>query len=156
MMIRAIMLSGMILSATPLASAQVFVIGTGLARECFEDVQSGASSYMRTEEKCSRALREESLSAGNRAATYVNRGVMRMRAGKYDLALSDYSQALESNPDLGAAYLNEGAAHIYQKDFAAALPALNRAYTDFQTALALKPEWDLAIRQLSRFEVTTP
>ncbi|MGB3626029.1 MAG: tetratricopeptide repeat protein [Henriciella sp.] len=163
------------------AAAQVFVVGGGLARECFDEAKSGKYVFRLAEETCSRALREETMSRENRAATYVNRGVIRMREGDYENALEDYSRAVAIVPDLGAAYLNEGAAHIYQKDFDSALQPLNRAielestdifaayynraiarentgdvagaYYDFQKALELKPDWDLAERQLRRFTV---
>ncbi len=163
------------------ASAQVFVIGGGLAKDCYEDALRGNYQYRSAEETCSRALREETMSRSNRAATYVNRGVIRMRGGDYDTALEDYGKAVELEPDLGAAYLNEGAAHIYRKDFASALEPLNKAitlgttdvfaayynraiarentgdvpgaYYDFQKALELKPDWELAERQLKRFTV---
>ncbi|MEQ9447665.1 MAG: tetratricopeptide repeat protein [Rhodospirillaceae bacterium] len=167
------------LSAT--AAAQVFVVGGGLARECFDEAKDGKYINRIAEETCSRALLEEAMSRDNRAATYVNRGVIRMREGEYEQALEDYSRAVELVPDLGAAYLNEGAAHIYRKDFDSALQPLNKAieldstdifaayynraiarentgdvagaYYDFQKALELKPGWDLAQRQLNRFTV---
>lgn len=163
------------------ASAQVFVVGGGLAKDCYENARRGNYQYRSAEETCSRALREETMSRANRAATYVNRGVIRMREGDYEIALEDYGKAIELQPELGAAYLNEGAAHIYKKDFDAALGPLSRAieletvdifaayynraiarentgdvpgaYFDFQKALELKPGWELAERQLQRFTV---
>lgn len=163
------------------ASAQVFVIGQGLGGECYQKTKSGFSNFRATEEICTRALREQAMTRKNRAATYVNRGVLRMREGKYDKALADYSEATELMPELGAAYLNEGAAHIYLKDFDAAIAPLDRAiqlesadlfaahynraiarentgdvagaYDDFQKSLELKPGWELAERQLTRFSV---
>ncbi|MDJ0920654.1 MAG: tetratricopeptide repeat protein [Henriciella sp.] len=163
------------------ASAQVFVIGSGLGSECYDQTKSAYASFRSADAVCTRALREEAMTSKNRAATYVNRGVLRMRNGDYDAALADYASALTLKSDLGEAYLNEGAARIYQKDFAAALPPLNKAielgtidafaahynraiareqtgdvpgaYYDFQIALELKPGWDLAESQLSRFTV---
>ncbi|MEL6828726.1 MAG: tetratricopeptide repeat protein [Pseudomonadota bacterium] len=163
------------------ASAQVFVIGTGLGAECFNKTQTAYSSFNDAEQTCSRALREEAMTAKNRAATFVNRGVMRMRDGRYDEALSDYASAKRLKPDLAEAYLNEGAALIYQKRFEEAIAPIetsleldveeafaahyNRAiarensgdvagaYADFKRALELRPEWELAETQLSRFEV---
>lgn len=163
------------------ASAQVFVIGNGLGGECFQKTKNRYSNFRAADEVCSRALREEAMTRTNRAATYVNRGVLRMREGNYDTALADYSEALRLQPELGAAYLNTGAAYIYQRDFDAALAPLNRAielesndlfaayynraiarentgdvagaFEDFNTSLELKPEWDLALRQLTRFTV---
>lgn len=163
------------------ASAQVFVIGQGLGGECYQKTKSGFSNFRATEEICTRALREQAMTRKNRAATYVNRGVLRMREGQYDEALEDYSEATSLMPELGAAYLNEGAAHIYLKDFDAAIAPLDRAiqlesadlfaahynraiarentgdvagaYSDFQKSLELKPGWELAERQLTRFSV---
>jgi len=170
---------GLMLAQT--ASAQVFVIGSGLGNECYNQTKNGYSSFRSANEVCTRALREESMTSKNRAATYVNRGVLRMRNGDYDDALSDYAAALRLQADLGEAFLNEGAARIYQKDFAAAIAPLDRAielgtddsfaayynraiareqsgdvegaYYDFKKALELKPDWDLAEAQLSRFSV---
>ena len=99
------------------ASAQVFVIGEGLARDCFDLAKSDNYLFRTAEQTCSRALQEETLTRPNRAATYVNRGVIRMREGNYEDALQDYGRATEIQPELGAAYLNEGATYIYQKDF---------------------------------------
>ena len=163
------------------ASAQVFIIGEGLGGECYQETKRNAANFRIAEDTCTRALREQAMSRSNRAATYVNRGVLRMRAGKYDESLADYNQALELMPDLAEAYLNMGAAYIYNKDFTSALSPLDRAieldstdlfaahynraiarentgnvygaYTDFQAALELKPGWELAERQLKRFTV---
>ena len=163
------------------ASAQVFVIGQGLGGDCYQKTKNRYSSFRDADQTCTRALREQAMTRGNRAATYVNRGVLRMRAGKYDQALADYNDAIGLEPELGAAYLNKGAALIYQKDFQGAIAPLDRAialesadlfaahynraiarentgdvpgaYADFQKSLALKPGWDLAMNQLSRFTV---
>lgn len=166
---------------TASASAQVFVLGNGLGGDCFQKTKNSYHSFRSAEETCTRALREETMTRSNRAATYVNRGVLRMRNGMYTEAVADYQKALDLNDDLGAAYLNRGAALIYQKQFADALPDLNRAielesedlfaayynraiakensgdvpgaYWDFKKSLELKPDWQLAEKQLSRFSV---
>ncbi len=163
------------------ASAQVFIIGKGLGGECYQKTKNGYTNFRTADEVCTRALREQVMTRENRAATYVNRGVLRMRQGNYEDALADYGSALDLQPEMGAAYLNKGAALIYRQDFDLALAALNRAidldspdlfaahynraiarentgdvpgaYDDFVTALELKPGWDLAERQLTRFTV---
>ena len=167
--------------AAPVSFAQTMVIGGGLGRDCYDAAKSGRSNA-RAERICDRALAEESMTSSNRAATYTNRGVVRMRAGKYDAALNDYSISKRMQPNVGATYLNEGAALIYKKDFNSALNALNRAieldtkelyaahynraiarentgdvqgaYADFKRAGELRPNWEQIDRQLSRFTVT--
>lgn len=164
------------------ASAQVFVIGNGLGKECYEKTARVSTSFIDAESTCTRALREETMNRENRAKTYTNRGVLRMRAGRYDQSLSDYAEAIKLRPELGAAWLNQGAALIYKKDFGAAIAPLNKAielnsqdifaayynraiarertgdvegaYADFQKSLDLRPGWDLAEKQLSRFVVS--
>ena len=174
-------LTSVLAIAAASASAQVFVVGGGFAKDCFDLAKSGNYQFRAAEQTCTRALQEETMTRQNRAATYVNRGVIRMREGGYDEALADYAKAIEIDGELGAAYLNEGAAHIYRKDFESALAPLDRAieldttdifaayynraiarentgdvpgaYYDFQKALELNPGWELAERQLNRFEV---
>ena len=174
------LLISLMLTAT--ASAQVFVIGTGLGADCYNKTANNYASFRDADETCTRALREETMTLANRAATFVNRGVLRMRNGDYHDARSDYASAMRIQPDLAEIYLNDGAALIYMKEFAAALDPLNKsldlnvteayaahynraiarentgdvpgAYADFQRALELNPGWDLAIRQLQRFEIT--
>lgn len=163
------------------AAAQVFVIGKGLGGECYQKTKAKYSNFRDADQICTRALREQAMTRSNRAATLVNRGVLRMREGQYENALIDYADAVELTPDLGAAFLNEGAARIYLKDFQAAIAPLDRAieldtndlfaayynraiarenvndvagaYADFQKSLELKPGWLLAERQLSRFSI---
>lgn len=163
------------------ASPQVFIIGNGLGGECYQKTKSKYFSTNNAEKVCTRALKEQAMTRKNRAATHVNRGVIRMRDGRYDEALQDYGEAIDLNGELGAAFLNQGAAHIYVRDYAAAIASLDRAieldskdlfaayynraiaregtgdvegaYYDFQKALDLKPEWDLAEQQLQRFRI---
>lgn len=167
--------------AAEAATAQVFVIGKGLGGECYEKTKSNFYSVRTAENICTRAIEEQAMTRNNRAATFVNRGVIRMRDGRYDEAVSDYNTAIDLDPDLGAAFLNKGAAEIYLRDYSAALASLDRAieldshdlfaahynraiaregtndvtgaYYDFKRALELKPDWDLAQRQLARFRV---
>ncbi|MEM7493171.1 MAG: tetratricopeptide repeat protein, partial [Pseudomonadota bacterium] len=68
------------------ATAQVFVIGNGLGSECYQKAASKSSNFLDAETTCTRALREETMTRDNRAKTYTNRGVLRMRDGRYDQA----------------------------------------------------------------------
>ena len=167
--------------AAPFASAQVTVIGGGMARECFESAKHAWVSPSEGEKICDRALSYETLNITNRAATYTNRGVFRMRGGNYDKALEDYSKAKKLRPEMGEIYLNEGAALIFKEDYVTALETLNTAielnsddlyaahynraiareklkdyqgaYEDFKIALELKPDWEMAEWQVSRFTI---
>lgn len=166
------------------ASAQAIIIGGGLAKDCYESVEDGSTRYTQIERICTNALTQESLTRTNRAATLVNRGIVRMRAERYEDAIADYDRALALEPELGAAYLNRGAALIFMEEYEQAVASLDRAidletqdlhaayynraiarersgdvegaYFDFARAGDLMPDWDLPQRQLSRFTVVGP
>ena len=178
----ALLAASLLALSAPAASAQISVIGSGLARDCYEAALIGRVSEREGEKICTKAIEAEVMKIENRAATYTNRGVFRMRAGNYDAALSDYGVAKSLRPDLGAIWLNEGAAHIFRKDYSSALTSLDKAialesqdlyaayynraiakenlgdlagaYLDFQKALELNPEFERAEWQLSRFTVS--
>lgn len=167
--------------SAPFATAQTIVLGSGLGKECYEAAKFGKSA-VRAENICTRALTEQTMTITNRAATFTNRGIVRMRAGKLDEALSDYATSKRMKPDVGATYLNEGAARILQGDYNTALDVLNTAieldsedlyaayynraiarentgdvkgaYFDFKKASELNPEFEKAQLQLRRFTVT--
>jgi len=182
-MFRALILAASMAAAGPLASAQVTVIGGGIAHDCYEAVKFGLGRAADAEELCTRAIQLEALNMSNKAATYTNRGVLRMRQGDYDAALADYASSKRMKPQIGATWLNEGAAYIYKKDFNSALNSLEKAielnsedlyaayynraiakentgdlegaYYDFVKSKELKPDFAPTDAQLARFTVTT-
>ena len=161
------------------AKAQVTVLGSGLARDCYLSVLSNRNVTRDVLNTCTKALQHENLARLDKAGTYVNRGILYMRNGNYNAALEDYDRALRLLPDLGEAYLNRGAAFIYMDEHEDAVTALNRAielgsrdiyiayynrgmaherlgllneaYADYSKALELNPEFERAARQLDRF-----
>ncbi|THD82585.1 MAG: tetratricopeptide repeat protein [Phenylobacterium sp.] len=165
--------------ATP-ARASVTVIGGGLAEACSKAAMAG-SSNIRDEAGCSQALSEEMLSPRDKAGTFVNRGIMRMRRGEMATAMQDFDQAVRFEPKLGEIYVNRGAALVGQHRYADGLVDLNKgiglgieepakayynralayeglddvksAYFDYQKAVELSPEWDPPKQQLTRFHV---
>lgn len=169
-------------SVAPSAFAQVTVFGNGLAKDCYEAVKYGKISPSGAESICTKALLNGSLKIENRSATFINRGIARMRDSRFDAALSDYAAAERLNADEGIISLNRGAALIYAGDLAAAIKDINLAieldvdqlhaafynraiareysgdvqgaYFDFKKSLELNPDFDLAQRQLERFTVT--
>ncbi len=181
-MFRALVLAAAAATLAPIAGAQVTVIGGGIARDCYEAVKFNLGRPADAEALCTRAIQLEALNVQNKAATFTNRGVLRMRQGDYDAALADYAAAKKMQPDTGATWLNEGAAFIFKKDFNSALVSLEKAielnsedlyaayynraiarentgdvqgaYYDFVKSKELNPEFEATDRQLARFTVT--
>ena len=83
------------------ANAQVLVLGGGIAEDCYEAAKFGSVSPREGAEICTRAIQHEAMKLSNRAATYTNRGVLYMRAGLYEKALSDYEKSKRISPDTG-------------------------------------------------------
>ncbi len=163
------------------AQAAVTVIGGGLAEACSQAAVRGESDR-EYEELCDLAIETEFLNAWDRAGTYVNRGVLRMRRTEYGKAIEDFDQAIRMKPDLGEGYVNRGAAYIGQQRYEASLGEINRglelgveepakayynralayegledarsAYFDYQKAQDLAPGWAAPTEQLARFTVT--
>lgn len=162
------------------AEAASLVLGSGLARECFEAAERERATTL-TLGICNRALTEEALAFDDQAATYVNRGILRERLGDLSGALGDYDRAVEMRPDQGDAYLNKGGVLLRQGDFRAARTLFDQslergtsrpelahfgravaaegagdvaaAYADYRRAAALAPRWERPRQELARFAV---
>jgi Tfp pilus assembly protein PilF len=183
------MLKGMLIATIAIAAlavataaeGAVTVLGGGLAEACSDAAVNGETDP-KFEEVCTLALDTEFLPLRDRAGTYVNRGVFKLRRASYVDAAQDFSQAARLQPDLGEAYVNRGAAFIGQKRYAESLPDLNRAielgvsepakayynraiaheglddaksaYFDYQKAIEMDPEWSAPREQLTRFTVS--
>lgn len=178
-------LAGVALIGTTLvpkpADAAVTVIGSGFARLCYEYAEASRASD-RGDEYCQRALREEALTVRDRAATYVNGGILRMHAKDLPSALAAYENAIKIKPNLGEAYVNKGIALVHMGDRdAEAVAAISQglklntgrpeiayytrgianellgrtreAYQDYRQAASLKPDWEDPRTQLQRFRV---
>lgn len=164
------------------AHGAVTVIGGGLAQACSKAALSGEDD-VKYQEVCTLALDTEVMSPRDRAGTFVNRGVLKLRRTSYSEAARDFDQAVRIQPDMGEAYVNRGAASIGQKRYADSLPDINRAlelgvtepakayynralayegmddaksaYFDYQKAVAIDPEWTAPRNELTRFSVST-
>lgn len=163
------------------ASAQsVTVLGGGMARQCSDAALAGESER-RFEAVCTLALETELLSTRDRAGTFVNRGVMKLRRKEFGAARDDFDRAVALKPDLGEAYVNRGAAAVGARRYAEGLADLTRAielgleepekayynralaheglddmtsaYFDYRKAVELKPDWQDPQRELARFTV---
>jgi len=164
------------------ARAAVTVIGGGQAEACSKAAIAGKTD-LKSERLCTDALETEMLSSRDRAGTFVNRGVLKMRRLSYEAAIKDFDIAVEMQPQLAEAYVNRGAAAIGEHRYAESLPDLNKAialgvqdpakayfnralayealddvksaYFDYQKAVELKPDWQAPKDELVRFHVSS-
>jgi len=182
MNLRILSASFAVLTATMLltpAQAAISVIGSGPAELCYQAADSGASPFDSLQ-YCDEAL-AGSLSAGDRAATFVNRGVLKLAANDIDSAASDFNAGLAINGSLGEAYVDRGATLIAHKRYADAILDINKglklgtkqeynayfdravadegignlqaAYDDYRQAVMLKPDFTAASQELARFKI---
>lgn len=155
--------------------------GSSAARDCFlaaesrTDVRVGLAV-------CEEALTQEALRPRDRAATLVNRGILKTLAADNDGALRDYNAAISLMPNLGDAYINRGLLYLQRGDNDAlaaeeitkglafgsrdegaayygrafayeGIGRVTEAYQDFKRAAELKPRWDAPRKELERFSV---
>lgn len=160
--------------------AAVTVIGGDMARQCSLAAIRGDVDD-RAEAKCSAALDGEFLSLRDRAGTFVNRGVLKLRRKDFAAATIDFDRAIQTEPTMGEAYVNRGAAAVGVRRYAQGVTDINKAlelgveepekayynralayeglddmkaaYFDYQKALELKPDWEQPKKELSRFTV---
>lgn len=78
---------------------------------------------------CSAALDSGSLSPDDRAATLINRGILRERLSDFGEALEDYNAGLTLRPDLADAYIDRGAVFIKMTRYSDAIADLNKGIT---------------------------
>jgi tetratricopeptide (TPR) repeat protein len=160
----------------------VITVGGPLSRICYEAALSG-DDRRSAAEGCTRALQEEGMAARDRAATFVNRGIIFMAQGRDADADADFDAALAVNRDLADAWLNKGFLRIRKGDGRGALPMLQEgisrspqrqalaifargvayeqmgeftsAYKDLKRAHDLEPRWGLPREYLARYQVVS-
>jgi tetratricopeptide (TPR) repeat protein len=165
------------------SQAQIIVVGSGAANACWRAAEFGMGNMNIGFAACSRALAQPGQSTYNKAATYVNRAVLRMRAGDNSGALADADAATSFSPNMGEAHVNRGAAllnlmrpdqaltaidlgldrgtkrlHLVYYNRAAAkylLGDIPGSYYDYIASSEADPEYAPAIEALSHFEVIT-
>lgn len=162
------------------AAASVITVGGGYAGACYEaaDAQDATAESLVA---CDRALSEEALTAGDRVATHVNRGILRLRRGSLAEADGDFDKALAMDPTQAEAWLNKAILTARYRDSRNALPFVAKAlengtrrpevayfvramanedsgniaaaYRDLQKARSLAPKWREPAAELARFQV---
>ena len=167
--------------ATSPANAAILTYGGPLARVCYDHAVAGDGRSFAID-GCTRAIEEEALPAPDMAATYVNRGIVYMSAGRYALADADFDAALKLNASLPDGWLNKGFLRIRQGNGREALPLIQRgidagpgnqalalfargvaheqmgdfqsAYADLSRARELQPRWSLPREYLASYQVS--
>lgn len=168
--------------ATP-AGASVVVLGNSDARMCYEAADRPAYPTVQDLRRCDDALQMSSLSAYEVVATHVNRGILRLRRGQIETAITDFDRAITLDPDQPEAYLNKGAALLRRENAGEAMnlftialernttrPALahygrgvaneslgniSAAYRDYTAASRIDPNWRQPREDLARFRVVS-
>lgn len=163
------------------AIAGVTVIGSSSARLCYLAADSPMMPRSQDLRRCDAALEEAAVMPRDVTATYVNRGILRLRRGDAEGAMSDFDEALRRDPGEAEAYLNRGSALLRRDrtDEAVAMysqalqhntrrPALahygramaqellgnvRAAYNDYRRASELAPDWSAPREDLRRFRV---
>jgi tetratricopeptide (TPR) repeat protein len=169
------------LAPLPAAAAEL-VLGLPIAHDCYEQAERARDPRAGLR-FCDEALSNSVLTAADRQATLVNRGILRARAHDQMGALEDYEAALAMNADDGEAYLNRSASLIalgryrdaaddadkaiarntarleiayYNRAVAnEALGNIGAAYRDYTEALRIAPRFAAASMQLRRFRVVS-
>ncbi|MFL6727750.1 MAG: tetratricopeptide repeat protein [Sphingomicrobium sp.] len=166
----------------PLSAAHsaVLTLGGPLSHLCYQSALAadGRSAAL---EGCTRALEEEALATPDRAATYVNRGIVLMSGGRLSSADADFDTALRLDRNLPDGWLNKGFLQLRQGHGREALPLIQRgidsgaanralaifargvareqmgelslAYADLKTAQQLAPKWELPREYLANYRV---
>ena len=171
-------------SAFP-AAAAVTVIGSSSARLCYEAAEARSAPSVESIGRCDDALEREALTNYEIVATYVNRGILKLRRGQIEPAIADFNTAIARDPSEPEAYLNKGMATLrLANGWEAAVPLFNTAiehrtrrpavayygravahelagevklaYRDYRQASALEPKWRDPQTELARFTVRQP
>ena len=166
-------------SALP-ASAGIMTIGGSYAEGCFKAAEQH-SLTLESLNTCDRAFTEEALSSDDELATHVNRGILLMLRDDYRRAHSDFSKAMNMNPNRSEPYMNMAILQLRNGKSAEAVSLFSKAielgteipevayygralanedvgnvkaaYADLQRAASLKPKWDAPARDLARYQV---
>jgi tetratricopeptide (TPR) repeat protein len=165
------------------AAASVLTVGGGLAEACYEAAED-QDMTAKSLDICDEALAGEALVDSDRVATFVNRGIIRLRRGNLSEADADFDNALALNSREPEAWLNKAILQARYRDSRDALPFIAKAlengtkhpeiayfvrgmanedsgniaaaYHDFQRARSLAPKWREPATELARFQVRRP
>ena len=151
------------------------------ARECYFSAQIAIQmqSASRSDlETCTRALQTQNLAARDKAATFINRGIIYVALEDYQEAVDDYAVAENLFPEFGAVHVNRGNLFFISEVYDGAIKEYNKALeigltqqsvaylnrgmayeklgrlqeakTDYLQAIELSPEWKQPQYKLER------
>ncbi len=83
---------------------------------------------------CTQALQSGDLSEGDIVTALVNRGIAYKQQGQYELAIADYTNAIERQPEAGDLYTTRANAYLE-------MAQLDAAITDANKAIAYNPDY---------------
>jgi tetratricopeptide (TPR) repeat protein len=172
--------------ALPLiANAQSITVlsGGGEARACSFSAEMSTTRLRVSRgdlDACNRAIEEVNLSRRDRAATFVNRGIILAALDQYQEALNDYNESLELIPELPQAWNGKGNLYYLADRYDDAIEAYERALElnlpdrqvafynlgltfekmgdraaaerNYNTALEIAPDWELPKGRLERLK----
>lgn len=174
----AILSIAFVMLAAPAANAAVTVLSSGTARVCYLAAENGLepNDYIQV---CNQAL-SGMLNVRDRAATLVNRGILKMARFDGTGANSDFNRGLALKNDMAEGYVDRGASLIMLHRYQEALDDLNKgiamgaqkphvayydrgmanealgnndaAFDDYTQSAALDPKFEAPVDALKRFK----
>ena len=181
----AILFAGSAFVAALPAAAGTIVLGSNSARLCYEAAESPMTPTAEDMDECNAAFVRDNLNRRDTVATYVNRGILKLRTNQHGEAIADFDRALSLDPNQPEAYLNKAVTLLRLPDgprqalplFSTAIekrtqrPAIayfgrgvahelsgniRAAYHDYRMASRLDPKWSEPRTELARFKVRQP
>lgn len=168
------------LIAASAAEGAITIVGRGPAADCYRAAAADRDDW-RALRVCDLALEGQFLTAPDRAATLVNRAIIRMRRNDYRRSLVDLDDAIAIDAQLAEAHVMRGAVLIELDRAQEAVEGLTRAlalnpanperiyyyrgaayedqgnvraaYEDYRRASEIAPNWSPPQHELTRFRV---
>ncbi len=162
------------------AEGAITIVGRGPAADCYR-AAAGDRDDWRALSVCNLALEGQFLPASDRAATLVNRAIIRMRRSDHRRALIDLDEAIAIDAGLAEAHVMRGAVLLELDRPQEAVEGLTRAlalnpanperiyyyraaayedqgnvraaYEDYRRAADMAPNWAPPQHELTRFRV---
>jgi hypothetical protein len=117
---------------TPGARMQIF--NTSPAQDCYRAAARGRGPASVGIDACTLAIEGQVLSVSDLAATYSNRGVLKVRAGNLEAALADHDVAVRLAPGNAGVLINRSNAFVIGKRY-------EEAFSNLEQAIDIRDEY---------------